>query len=93
MKISDHANIILSFFFIMCRVIENDYLGLRNGILDQSAILLSSYGCLLCMNCKVLHKCACLDIVEPILNFTFFMLLLYFFPSVSQIVCCLQMKL
>ncbi|XP_010263282.1 PREDICTED: galacturonokinase isoform X2 [Nelumbo nucifera] len=34
------------------RVIENEYLGLRNGILDQSAILLSSYGCLTCMNCK-----------------------------------------
>lgn len=34
------------------RLIENEYLGLRNGILDQSAILLSSYGCLLCMNCK-----------------------------------------
>ncbi|KAL5769112.1 hypothetical protein ACOSP7_015670 [Xanthoceras sorbifolium] len=34
------------------RLIENEYLGLRNGILDQSAILLSSYGCLTCMNCK-----------------------------------------
>ncbi|XP_043714584.1 galacturonokinase [Telopea speciosissima] len=34
------------------RIIENEYLGLRNGILDQSAILLSSYGCLTCMNCK-----------------------------------------
>ncbi|CAK9170673.1 unnamed protein product [Ilex paraguariensis] len=33
-------------------LIENGYLGLRNGILDQSAILLSSYGCLTCMNCK-----------------------------------------
>ncbi|KAK9103030.1 hypothetical protein Sjap_020284 [Stephania japonica] len=28
------------------RLIENEYLGLKNGILDQSAILLSSYGCL-----------------------------------------------
>ncbi|KAK8293817.1 hypothetical protein V6Z11_D06G214400 [Gossypium hirsutum] len=36
------------------RVIENEYLGLRNGILDQSAILLSSHGCLTCMNCKIL---------------------------------------
>lgn len=36
-----------------CRLIENEYLGLKNGILDQSAILLSSYGCLTCMNCKV----------------------------------------
>ncbi|PPE02818.1 hypothetical protein GOBAR_DD00131 [Gossypium barbadense] len=35
-----------------CRVIENEYLGLRNGILDQSAILLSSHGCLTYMNCK-----------------------------------------
>ncbi|KAG6431579.1 hypothetical protein SASPL_109658 [Salvia splendens] len=35
------------------RLIENEYLGLRNGILDQSAILLSSYGCLTCMDCKV----------------------------------------
>ncbi|CAI9099135.1 OLC1v1035909C4 [Oldenlandia corymbosa var. corymbosa] len=34
------------------RLIENEFLGLRNGILDQSAILLSSYGCLTCMNCK-----------------------------------------
>uniref|UniRef100_A0A7N0VG01 Galacturonokinase n=1 Tax=Kalanchoe fedtschenkoi TaxID=63787 RepID=A0A7N0VG01_KALFE len=34
------------------RLIENEYLGLKNGILDQSAILLSSSGCLLCMNCK-----------------------------------------
>ncbi|KAK9269035.1 hypothetical protein L1049_000803 [Liquidambar formosana] len=34
------------------RLIENEYLALRNGILDQSAILLSSYGCLTCMNCK-----------------------------------------
>lgn len=36
-----------------CRLIENEYLGLKNGILDQSAILLSSYGCLTCMDCKV----------------------------------------
>lgn len=34
------------------RLIENEYLGLRNGILDQSAILLSSHGCLTYMNCK-----------------------------------------
>ncbi|KAF5748654.1 galacturonokinase [Tripterygium wilfordii] len=34
------------------RLIENEYLGLKNGILDQSAILLSSSGCLMCMNCK-----------------------------------------
>lgn len=34
------------------RLIENEYLGLKNGILDQSAILLSSHGCLTCMNCK-----------------------------------------
>lgn len=34
------------------RIIENEYLGLRNGILDQSAVLLSSNGCLTCMNCK-----------------------------------------
>ncbi|XP_075092885.1 galacturonokinase isoform X4 [Nicotiana tabacum] len=39
------------------RQIENEYLGLKNGILDQSAILLSSYGCLTCMNCKTIkHK-------------------------------------
>ncbi|XP_013585443.1 PREDICTED: galacturonokinase isoform X1 [Brassica oleracea var. oleracea] len=35
------------------RLIENGYLGLRNGILDQSAILLSSYGCLTYMDCKM----------------------------------------
>ncbi|KAJ8751538.1 hypothetical protein K2173_016773 [Erythroxylum novogranatense] len=34
------------------RLIENEYLGLKNGILDQSAILLSRHGCLTCMNCK-----------------------------------------
>ncbi|XP_071729717.1 galacturonokinase isoform X1 [Rutidosis leptorrhynchoides] len=39
------------------RLIENEYLGLKNGILDQSAILLSSYGCLTFMDCKTkLHK-------------------------------------
>ncbi|XWS71016.1 hypothetical protein CRYUN_Cryun03dG0100800 [Craigia yunnanensis] len=39
------------------RVIENEYLGLRNGILDQSAVLLSSHGCLTYMNCKTTeHK-------------------------------------
>nr|XP_043627968.1 galacturonokinase isoform X2 [Erigeron canadensis] len=39
------------------RLIENEYLGLKNGILDQSAILLSSYGCLTCMDCKTkLHN-------------------------------------
>lgn len=40
-----------------CRLIENEYLGLKNGILDQSAILLSSYGCLTCMDCKVNFSC------------------------------------
>ncbi|KAG0495502.1 hypothetical protein HPP92_000193 [Vanilla planifolia] len=34
------------------KIIENEYLGLRNGILDQSAILLSKYGYLTVMNCK-----------------------------------------
>ncbi|KAL2342617.1 hypothetical protein Fmac_003902 [Flemingia macrophylla] len=34
------------------RLIENEYLGLKNGIMDQSAILLSSHGSLMCMNCK-----------------------------------------
>ncbi|KDP45831.1 hypothetical protein JCGZ_17438 [Jatropha curcas] len=42
------------------RLIENEYFGLRNGILDQSAILLSSHGCLMCMNCKTKeHKLIC----------------------------------
>lgn len=40
----------------ICRYIENEYLGLRNGILDQSAILLSSQGCLTFMNCKVIYE-------------------------------------
>ncbi|KAL4592174.1 hypothetical protein LXL04_005160 [Taraxacum kok-saghyz] len=35
------------------RLIENKYLSLKNDILDQSAILLSSYECLTCMDCKV----------------------------------------
>lgn len=34
------------------RLIENEYLGLTNGILDQSAILLSRQGCLTFMDCK-----------------------------------------
>ncbi|WCJ34693.1 galacturonic acid kinase [Euphorbia peplus] len=34
------------------RLIENEYFGLKNGILDQSAILLSRHGYLTCMNCK-----------------------------------------
>ncbi|KAJ6742003.1 GALACTOKINASE [Salix viminalis] len=39
------------------RLIENEYLGLKNGILDQSAILLSSHGFLTHMNCKTkAHK-------------------------------------
>ncbi|KAL8265346.1 hypothetical protein R6Q59_023476 [Mikania micrantha] len=39
------------------RLIENEYLGLKNGILDQSAILLSFYRCLTCMDCKTkIHK-------------------------------------
>ncbi|KAD4180034.1 hypothetical protein R6Q59_023473 [Mikania micrantha] len=39
------------------RLIENEYLGLKNGILDQSAILLSRYRCLTCMDCKTkIHK-------------------------------------
>ncbi|RWW31411.1 hypothetical protein GW17_00003960 [Ensete ventricosum] len=37
----------------ICRVIENEYLHLKNGILDQSAILLSKYGYLTWMDCKV----------------------------------------
>ncbi|KAI5073152.1 hypothetical protein GOP47_0011165 [Adiantum capillus-veneris] len=34
------------------RSIENDFLGLKNGILDQSAILLSRRSCLTVINCK-----------------------------------------
>ncbi|WOK92690.1 galacturonokinase [Canna indica] len=34
------------------RIIENEYLHLKNGILDQSAILLSKYGFLTWMDCK-----------------------------------------
>uniref|UniRef100_A0A0D6R1A9 Galacturonokinase n=1 Tax=Araucaria cunninghamii TaxID=56994 RepID=A0A0D6R1A9_ARACU len=34
------------------RLIENGFLGLKNGILDQSAILLSQYKCLTCIDCK-----------------------------------------
>lgn len=35
------------------RVIENEYLGLRNGVLDQSAILLSRENRLTLIDCKV----------------------------------------
>ncbi|VFQ95597.1 unnamed protein product [Cuscuta campestris] len=39
------------------RIIENEYFGLKNGILDQSAILLSNRGSLTCINCKTrAHK-------------------------------------
>ncbi|GLJ10589.1 hypothetical protein SUGI_0131200 [Cryptomeria japonica] len=34
------------------RMIENGFLGLKNGILDQSAILLSQKKCLTCIDCK-----------------------------------------
>ncbi len=34
------------------QAIENGYLGLNNGILDQSAILLSRQGCLTLINCQ-----------------------------------------
>lgn len=34
------------------RLIENGFLGLKNGILDQSAILLSQHKCLTCIDCK-----------------------------------------
>lgn len=40
--------------FLYVRYIENKYLGLENGILDPSAILLSRYGYLTFMDCKVL---------------------------------------
>uniref|UniRef100_A0A6N2KIH8 phospholipase A2 n=1 Tax=Salix viminalis TaxID=40686 RepID=A0A6N2KIH8_SALVM len=42
---------------LLLLLIENEYLGLKNGILDQSAILLSSHGFLTHMNCKTkAHK-------------------------------------
>lgn len=34
------------------RVIENDYIGLSNGVLDQSVILLSRPGHLTCLDCR-----------------------------------------
>jgi len=40
--------------FLYVRYIENKYLGLKNGILDPSAILLSRYGYLTFMDCKVI---------------------------------------
>ena len=43
------------------RVIENDYIGLNNGLLDQSTILLSRRGRLMCLDCESgrteLHEC------------------------------------
>ncbi|XP_039132514.1 uncharacterized protein LOC120269238 isoform X2 [Dioscorea cayenensis subsp. rotundata] len=38
--------------FCSCRMTENEYLGQRNGILDQSSVMLSKYGCRIHMNCK-----------------------------------------
>ncbi|KAG0562854.1 hypothetical protein KC19_9G176600 [Ceratodon purpureus] len=46
LKVSASENIELD------RLIENEYLGLRNGILDQSAILLSKRHCLTAIHCK-----------------------------------------
>lgn len=46
LKLSAEENIYLD------RSIENDFLGLKNGILDQSAILLSRKNCLTVINCK-----------------------------------------
>lgn len=46
LHISESENINLD------RLLENDYLGLKNGILDQSAILLSKKGCLTVIHCK-----------------------------------------
>ena len=37
------------------RVIENVYLGLRNGVLDQSMILLSERDCLTYLDCQSMH--------------------------------------
>jgi galactokinase len=34
------------------RLIENEYMGINNGVLDQSAILLSQRNCLTCIDCK-----------------------------------------
>lgn len=34
-------------------MIENEFLGLKSGILDQSAVLLSSQNCLLSLDCEV----------------------------------------
>jgi len=44
--VSRHDNILLD------QKIENEYLGLRNGILDQAAILLSRRGKLTCIDCR-----------------------------------------
>jgi galactokinase len=44
---------VLNFISLFVRSIENKYLGLENGILDPSAILLSRYGYLTFMDCKV----------------------------------------
>jgi len=43
------------------RIVENDYIGLNNGILDQATILLSRRGCLTHVDCasgqSALHRC------------------------------------
>lgn len=38
------------------RFIENTYIGLRNGILDQSVILLSDRGCLTYLDCQTMES-------------------------------------
>lgn len=43
------------------RMIENDYIGLNNGILDQSTILLSQADKLLCLDCQD----GCYELVAP----------------------------
>lgn len=56
------------------QAIENDYLGLRNGILDQAAILLSRRGALTRIDCAALRH----DVVFPGANLRSFKILLAF---------------
>jgi galactokinase/galacturonokinase len=39
----------------LCRLTENGYIGLNNGILDQSVILFSAQGCLTRIDCKTVE--------------------------------------
>lgn len=54
-SVLDHPFCGTNYPVVCSRLIENEYLGLKNGILDQSAILLSQRHSLTAIHCEVLR--------------------------------------